>query len=46
MKIQAQNPCLDYLIDPSFEGVNRFFRLSFEDKKHRKSHKRYFFPTV
>ena len=28
---QAQNQYLDLLIDPSFQGVNRLFILSFED---------------
>ena len=29
---QTQNRYLDFLIDPSFQGVNRLFVLSFEDK--------------
>ena len=29
---QQQNPYLDYLIYPSFQGVNRFFILLFLDK--------------
>ena len=29
---QAQNRYLDYLIDPSFQGVNRRFVLLFENK--------------
>ena len=29
--IQTPNPYLDYLIDPSFQGVNRRFVLSFEN---------------
>ena len=29
--IQKQNQFLDYLIDPSFQGVNRLFILTFED---------------
>ena len=29
--IQEPNPYLDYLIDPSFPGVNRFFVLPFEN---------------
>ena len=37
---------LDYLIDPSFQGINTLFVLSFENNKHRKSYKRYFLPTV
>ena len=28
---------LDYLIDPSFQGVNRLFVLSFEDEAQRRS---------
>ena len=32
--IQPQNKYLDYLIDPSFQGVNRFFVLSFENNAH------------
>ena len=43
---QAQNQYLDYLLDPSFQGVNRLFVLSYEDNAHRTSQKRYFFPTV
>ena len=45
-KIQAPSQYLDYVIDPSFQGVNRFFVLSFEDNALRKVRKRYFFPTV
>ena len=26
---QVSKKCLDYLVDPSFQGVNRFFVLSF-----------------
>ena len=26
---QVPKKCLDYLVDPSFQGVNRFFVLSF-----------------
>ena len=29
---QAQNRYSDYLIDPSFQGVNRLFVLSFENE--------------
>ena len=28
--VQEQNRYLDYLIDPSFQGINRLFILSFE----------------
>ena len=37
--IQRPNQCLDYLIDPSFQGINRLFVLSFEDDAHRTSYK-------
>ena len=29
--LQEQNPYLDYLIDPVFQGVNRLFVLSYEN---------------
>ena len=40
------NPYLDYLINPSFEGVNRLFVLSFENTKDRIVRRKYFLPTV
>ena len=43
---QAQNRYLDFLIDPSFEGVNRLFVLSFKDDVGRESHRKYYLPTV
>ena len=33
---QMQNRYLDYLIDPSFQGVNRLFVLSYENKDDNK----------
>ena len=36
---QVQNRYLDYLIDPSFQGVNRFFVLSVKDADDRECHK-------
>ena len=36
---------LDYLIDTSFLGVNRFFVLSFENKAQRISVKRHYLST-
>ena len=44
--IQARNQFLDYLIDQSFQGVNRPFVLSFENNAHQTIQKRYFVPTV
>ena len=43
---QAQNRYLDYPIDPSFQGVNRLFVLSFKDDDGPESHKQYYLPTV
>ena len=34
------------MIEPSFQGINRFFGLLFENNAHRTIHKRYFLPTV
>ena len=39
---QAVNWCLDYLIEPSFQGVNRLFVLSFENFNNRIVHTKYF----
>ena len=41
-----RNRYLDFLIDPSFQGVNRRFVLSFKDDDGRESHKQYYLPTV
>ena len=37
---------MDYLIDPSFQEVNRLFVLSFEDEGQGTSNKQYYLPTV
>ena len=42
----AQNPNLNYLIDPSFEGVNSLFALAFENDARRKVHSGYYLPNV
>ena len=39
--IEIPNCYLDYLIDPSFQGANRLFALSFEDEAQRSSYKQY-----
>ena len=44
--MQTQTRYLNFSIDPSFQGVNRLFVLSFEDKNDRKKYKRYFLPKV
>ena len=38
------NQYLDYLIDPSFQGVNRLFVLPFENEAQRTSEKQYYIP--
>ena len=43
---QAQNRYLDFLIDPSFQVVNRLLVLSFKDENGRLSYKQYYLPTV
>ena len=44
--VQAQNQNLDYLIDPSFQGVNGLFLLSFSDSTVRTRYRRYFLPNA
>ena len=41
----APNQYLDYLIDPSFQGVNSFFVLAFNAIDNRIGHSRYYFLT-
>ena len=43
---QAQNSYSDFLIDPSFQGVNRFFVLSFENNDDRQVHTGYYLLKV
>ena len=40
--IQEPNPYLGYLIDPSFQGVNKIFVLSFENDTDRSVHTKYY----
>ena len=46
VKTVAQNRYLNYLINPSFQEVNRFFVLSFENENDRTSHSTYYLPKV
>ena len=46
IKIFAQNRYLNHLINPSFQGVNRLFALSFENEDQRKSHSLYYLTKV
>ena len=45
-KTYAQKRYLNHLINPSFQGVNRIFVLSFENEDDRKSHSTYYLPKV
>ena len=45
-ELLAQNPNLNHLVEPSFQGVNRLFVLAFENDDDRTSDDRYFLPTV
>ena len=42
----AQNPYLNYLIELSFQGVNRLFVLAFENDAQRRVHSGYYLPNV
>ena len=46
IKTFAQNRYLNYLINPSFQGLNRFFVLPFENENGRTSHSTYYLPKV
>ena len=46
IKTFAQNRYLNYLINPSFQGVNRLFVLAFENENGRTSHSTYYLPKV
>ena len=43
---ERQNFHLDFLIDPSFQGVNRPFDLLFENENDRTVNPEYYLPTV
>ena len=45
-ELLAQNPNLNHLIEPSFQGVNRLFVLAFESDYERTSDDEYYLPTV
>ena len=46
LTVQEQNRYLDYLIDPSFQGVNRRFALSIENNGCRACYTRCYFPLA
>ena len=37
---------LNFLIDPSFNNVNRLFALTFPNEENRRSFSKYYTPTV
>ena len=45
-ELLAQNPNLNHLIEPSFQGVNRLFVLAFQNDDDRTSSDEYYLPTV
>ena len=45
-KTYAQNPYVNHLSWPSFQGVNRLVVFSFENENGRTSHSEYYFPKV
>ena len=45
-KTYAQNRYLNHLVNPSFQGVNRLFLLSFENENDRTSHSNCYLPKV
>ena len=44
--MQEWNQCLDYLIDSSFQRVNRFFVFLFENNSDQESYERYYIPEI
>ena len=45
-ELLTQNPNLNHLVEPSFQGVNRLFVLAFENDDNRTSDEQYYLPTV
>ena len=45
-ELLAQNPNLNHLVEPGFQGVNRLFVLAFENHTQRTSHSGYYLPNV
>ena len=45
-ELLAQNPNLNHLVEPSFQGVNRLFVLAFENDDDRTVDDQYYLPTV
>ena len=45
-ELLRRNANLNHLVEPSFQGVNRLFVLTFENDNQRTSYERYYIPTV
>ena len=45
-ELLRRNPNLNYLIEPSYQGVNRLFSLAFENDTQRTSHTGYYLASV
>ena len=45
-ELLRQSPNLNFLIEPSFQGVNRLFIFAFENNTQRTSHSGYYLPNV
>ena len=45
-ELLAQNPNLNHLVEPSFQGVIWLFVLAFENDDDRTSDEKFYFPTV
>ena len=45
-ELLTRNPNLNHLVEPSFQGVNTFFFLAFENEEQRTSSKRYYLPNI
>ena len=45
-ELLAQNPILNHLVEPSFQGANRLFVLAFANDAQRTSAKGYYLPNV
>ena len=45
-ELLRQDPNLNHLVEPSFQDVNRFFVLAFENDTQRTSHSGYYLPNV
>ena len=45
-ELLTQNPNLNHLVEPIFQGVNRLFVLAFENDDNRTTHNIYYLPNV